>query len=59
MYYQKLWKNYFSNEVHGMFLEWRNTTKNLAAHFCPDLVCPQIATVRIQFLPYFWNPLIK
>ena len=32
---------------------------HLAANFCPALVCPQKATVRLQFLPYFWNPLIK
>ena len=32
---------------------------HLAAHFCPALVCSQKATVKIQFLPYFWNPLIK
>ena len=24
-----------------------------------SLVCPLKATMRIQFLPYFWNPLIK
>ena len=32
---------------------------HLAAYFCPALFCPQKATVKIQFLPYFWNPLIK
>ena len=40
----------------------QNSTVNsayLAAHFCLALVCPQKATVRIKFLPYFWNPLIK
>ena len=31
----------------------------MPAHFCPVLVCPQKATMRIQFLSYFWNPLIK
>ena len=48
---------------HGGFLSYLpNSTANsahLAAHFCPVLVCPQKATVRIQFLPCFWNPLIK
>ena len=48
---------------HDGFLSYlQNSTANsahLAAHFCPALVCPQKATVRIQFLPYFWNPLIK
>ena len=29
----------------------------MVAHFCPVLVCPQKATMRIQFLPYFWNTL--
>ena len=48
---------------HDGFLSYlQNSTANsahLEAHFCPALVCPQKATVRIQFLPYFWNPLIK
>ena len=48
---------------HDGFLSYlQNSTANLAhlaAHFCPTLVCPQKATVRIQFLSYFWNPLIK
>ena len=26
----------------------------MAAHFCSALVCPQKATLRIQFLPNFW-----
>ena len=53
----KIWKKL------NCFLSYlQNSTANsahLAAHFCPVLVCPQKATVRIQFLPYFWNPLIK
>jgi hypothetical protein len=48
---------------HDGFLSYlQNSTANsahLTAHFCPVLVCPQKATVKIQFLPYFWNPLIK
>ena len=48
---------------HDGFLSYLQTSTansvHLAAHFCPALVCPQKATVRIQFLPYFWNPLIK
>ena len=56
----KIWKKL---NPHDGFLSYlQNSTANsahLAAHFCPALVCPQTATVRIQFLPYFWNPLIK
>ena len=56
----KIWKKLNS---HGGFLSHLQNSKansaHLAAHFCPALVCPQKATVRIQFLPYFWNPLIK
>ena len=48
---------------HDGFLSYLlNSTANsahLAAHFCPAQVCPHKATMRIQFLPYFWNPLIK
>ena len=60
---------------HCEFLEYWNTQKSvwriwqhfscqansahLAAHFCLALVCPQKATVRIQFLLHFLNPLIK
>ena len=50
------------NSHDGFFSYLQNGTANsahLAALFCPSLVCPQKATVRIQFLPYFWNPLIK
>jgi hypothetical protein len=46
----------------GFLSYLQNSTTNsahLAAHFCPALVCPQKATMRIQFLPYFWKPLIK
>ena len=88
-------------QLHGMFLEWWNTTKslsaiwehlsclldegiakickklkshggflsylqdrtanpaNLAAIFCPALVCPQKAIVGIKFLAYFCSPLVK
>ena len=56
----KIWKKL---NCHDGFLSYlQNSTANsahLAANFCPALVCPQKATVRIQFLPYFWNPLIK
>ena len=56
----KIWKKL---NPHDGFLSYlHNSTANsahLAAHFCPALVCPQKATVRIQFLLYFWNPLIK
>ena len=45
---------------HNGFLSYlQNSTANsahLAAHFCPALIFPQKATVRIQFLLYFWNP---
>ena len=48
---------------HIGFLSYlQNSTAHSAhsvAHFCPALVCPEKATVRIQFLLYFWNPLIK
>ena len=50
------------NSQDGFLSYLQNSTANsahLAAHFCPALVCPQKATVRIKFLPYFWNPLIK
>ena len=56
----KIWKKLNSHD--GFLSYLLNSTANsahLAAHFCPALVCPQKATVRIQFLPYFWNPLIK
>ena len=56
----KMWKKLNSHD--GFLSNLQNSTANsahLAAHFCPALVCPQKATVRIQFLPYFWNPLIK
>jgi hypothetical protein len=32
---------------------------HLATIVCPVLVCPQKAIVRIKFLTYFLNPLIK
>ena len=56
----KIWKKLNS---HNGFLSYlQNSTANsahLAAHFCTALVCPQKSTVRIQFLPDFWNLLIK
>ena len=55
----KIWKKLNSHD--GIFSYLQNSTANLAhqaAHFCPVLVCPQKATVRILFLPYIWNPLI-
>ena len=56
----KIWKKLNSHD--GFLSYLQNSIANsahLAAHFCPALVCPQKATVKIQFLPYFWNPLIK
>ena len=56
----KIWKKLNSHD--GFLSYLQNSIANsahLAAHFCPALVCPQKATVWIQFLPYFWNPLIK
>ena len=56
----KIWMKLNSHD--GLFSYLQNSTANsahLAAHFCPALVCPQKSTVRIQFLPYFWNSLIK
>ena len=56
----KKWKKL--NSYDGFLSYLQNSTANsvhLAAHFCTALVYPQKATVRIQFLPYFWNPLIK
>ena len=56
----KIWKKLNSHD--GFLSCLQNSTANsahLAAHFCPALVCPQNATVTIQFLPYFWNPHIK
>ena len=56
----KIWKKLNSHD--GFLSYLQNSTANsahLAAHFCPALDCPQKATMRIQFLPYFWNPLIK
>ena len=56
----KIWKKLNSND--GFLSYLQNSTTNsahLVAHFCPALVCPQKATVRIQFLPYFWNPHMK
>ena len=53
----KIWNKLNSHNGYLSYLQ--NSTANsahLAAHFCPDLVCPQKATVRIQFLPYFWIP---
>ena len=48
---------------HNGFLSYlKNSTANsfhMADDFCLALVCPQKTTMRIQFLPYFWNPLIK
>ena len=55
----KIWKKL--NSHNGLLSYLHNSTANsahLVAHFCPALVCPQNATVRIQFVPYFWNPLI-
>jgi hypothetical protein len=50
-------------KFHDGFLSYlQNSTANsahLAAHFFPALVCPEKATMRNQFIPYFWNPLIK
>jgi hypothetical protein len=49
-------------EFSGFLSYLQNNTANsahLAAHFCPAFVCPQKKTMRIQFLPYFWNSLIK
>ena len=56
----KIWKKLNSRD--GFLSYLQNSTANsahVAADFCPALVCPQKATKRIQFLPYFWNPLIK
>ena len=56
----KVWNKLNSHD--GFLSYLQNSIANsahLAAHFCPALVCPQKATVRIQFLPYFWNSLIK
>ena len=43
---------------HDGFLSYlQNSTANsahLAANFCPALVCPQKADVRIQFFPYLF-----
>ena len=55
----KLWKKFNSHD--GFLSHLQNSTVNsahLAVHFCPVLVCPQKATMRIQFLRYFWNPLM-
>ena len=56
----KIWKKLNSHD--GFLSYLQNSTANsahLAAYFCTALVYPQKATVRIQFLPYFWNPFIK
>ena len=56
----KIWKKLNSHD--GFLSCLQNSTANsahLAAHLQPALVCPQKATVKIQFLPYFWNHLIK
>ena len=45
----------------GFLSYLQNSTANsahLAANFCPALVCPHKATVRIQFFPYFWYPTV-
>ena len=50
----KIWNKLNSHD--GFLSYLLNSTANsahLAAHFCPALVCPQKATVRIQFLRYF------
>jgi hypothetical protein len=55
-------QKYERNLIFGFLSYMQNSTANpahLAANFCPALVCPQKATVRIQFFPYFWNLLIK
>ena len=55
-----LWKKLNSHSGFLNYLQDRTANPaNLAAIFCPALVCSQKATVTIQFLPYFWNPLIK
>ena len=56
----KIWKKLNSHDDFLSYLQ--NSTANsahLAAHSCTALVCPQKATVRIEFLPHFWNALIK
>ena len=56
----RIWQRFSSHDGFSSYLQ--NSTANsahLAAHFCPALVCPQKGIVRIQFLPYFWNLLIK
>ena len=58
----KIWKKL--NSLDGFMSYLQNSTVNSAhlaarAPFCTALVCPKKATVRIQFLSYFWNPLIK
>ena len=53
------------NSHYGFLSYLQNSTANsahLTAHFFPISVCPARplkATVRTQFLPYFWIPLIK
>jgi hypothetical protein len=46
---------------HGGFLSYlqdrKANTANLAAIFCPTLVCPEKAIVGIKFLAYFCSPL--
>ena len=59
---QKSVSNIGPHFFNGFLSYLQNSTANsahLPANFCPALVCPQKATVRIQFLAYFWNPLIK
>ena len=56
----KIWKKLNS---HDGFLSYLQNSTASSAHlvvlFSPALVSPQEATARIQFLPYFGNPLIK
>ena len=56
----KIWKK--SNSHDGFMSYLQSSTANsahLAANFWPALVCPQKATVKFKFFPYFWNLLIK
>ena len=46
----KIWKKLNS---HDGFLTYLQNSTTYSAHFCPALVCPQKATVRIKFLSYF------
>ena len=56
----KIWKKLKS---HGGFLTYLQdrtaNPANLAAIFCPALVCPQKDILGIKFLAYFCSPLVK